>query len=640
MKPVWSKDDVERTYHISEWGEGHFSVDDDGHLVVNVMGGKELIPIKIWEVIEEMKKQKLALPAVIRFQDLLRHKVSELNETFAKVIEKNNYKGRYTGVYPIKVNQMREVVEEIIDAGKMYDYGLEAGSKTELMAILGLEINPKGLIIINGHKDRDYLTLALMGQKLEKNVFIVIEKLSELNMLLDLSKEMNIRPLIGLRAKMFIKSGGKWEDSSGERSQFGLRPTEIITVCKKLKEENLLDCLQLLHFHIGSQICDIKSINGSITEGTRILSSLVSLGAPIKYMDIGGGLGVDYDGSHSVNNSSKNYTLLEYVNAVVTGIANVCDSEEIPHPIIVTESGRAVTALHSCVILEAFEEVSYGRDLGVERNIEDEHYLTKNTREVLESLKEDNVHESYNKLKQIKEESLQAFKLGIIGLEELSAIDSMTSTSLKKIISFPSSINEFPTEDYHELREITSSQYICNFSVFQSILDSWAIDQLLPVVPIHRLNERPDGHGVIVDITCDSDGKIDNFIGEEEVQKTLQLHEIKNSPYYLGIFLTGAYQDVMGDMHNLFGRLNEVHVYADETDSQGFYLEEVIAGPSSDQILSTMQYNPGHMSYRLKKEIDAFVAQGKVRPREGVQFIDFYEDCLKGYTYLNFKKQE
>ena len=440
--------------------------------------------------------------------------------------------------------------------------------------------------------------------------------------------------MIGIRSKLGFKGSGKWENSSGDNAKFRLSTSEIIYAVNKLKKENFIDCFKLFHFHIGSQIPNIGSIQDAVSEGARFYAELVKLGAPIEFFDVGGGLGVDYDGSQSSNDSSINYSVEEYAKGVVQSLMQICDEQEVHHPNIVSESGRAITAHHSCVITKVIGEINPAKTNFENIESEDEHLFVKNMREEVKKLDQENYASVYNQVSKIKEDSLNAFKFGVLGLVDRAKVEDLYWSALQEILKFSSGVDQ-DNELSWELRQKLSSQYLCNFSVFQSTADSWAIKQVLPVVPITRLNEFPSKESSIADITCDSDGKICHFYNENEPSTKTRFHELKDGEdYYLGIFLTGAYQDVMGDMHNLFGRLNEVHVYSDDDDPTDFYIEEVIRGQKSSQVLKTMQYNPELMAMMMKKEIDRQVMRGQIPPREGVRLIDFYEESLYRYTYL------
>jgi arginine decarboxylase len=633
-KVPWSKEEADEVYHISRWGDGYFDINDQGHLCVLPSQDENGPRIDIAEVLEEMKAQNIPLPIVVRFHDILRSHVKVINETFRDVIKEAGYNGQYTGVYPIKVNQMREVVEEIVDAGTPYDFGLEAGSKPELLSVLAYNDNINALTVLNGYKDEDYLRLALLGNKLGRKCIVVIEKFSELHKILKLAREMNVEPMIGLRAKMAIKGSGKWSDSGGEKAKFGLTIAEMLTCVQILKEENYINSLKLFHFHIGSQVTDIRTVKEVIREGGRIFAKLSQLGAPLEYFDCGGGLGVDYDGSQSTSDSSMNYKLHDYASDIVYILKEICDAEKVKHPNIVTESGRAITARHSCVITNVIDKIETSfTDYNTDK-IANEHSLVRNIRELHESLNEENAQEYYNDAQDIKRECQNAFRLGILKLEERAVIETLFWKVTKKISALLPTM-EFIPENLYDIDQGIAPQYLCNFSIFQSAPDMWAIGQLLPIVPITRLNEKPEVNGTLVDITCDSDGKINKFIDIDDVKSLLPLHELRpNEEYHIGLFLTGAYQDVMGDLHNMFGRLNEVHVFCDDEDPTDFYIEEVIKGSSAENVLSAMQYNPEAMAYTMKKNIDRQISGGKINPREGVRLVDFYESCLKSYTYL------
>lgn len=634
----WSVEQSEQIYRVKRWGNGYFDIGESGDINVTPRYDQPNLRINMSEVIEDMESEGIQFPAVIRFHDILRSQVEQLNRTFRNTIEEADYEGKYLGVFPVKVNQMREVIEEIVDAGARYDYGLEAGSKPELIAALAYNTNKNSLTILNGYKDEDYLKLALIGQKIERNIVIVIEKFSELEKLIPLAKKMGVKPIIGLRVKMMVKGRGKWENSSGERAKFGLGIAEILNAVSLLEKEQMADCIKLLHFHIGSQLTDIRAIKEAVQESSLIYSKLVKQGIPLEYVDVGGGLAVDYDGSQSTNDSSCNYGLQEYVSDIVNGFKQSCDLEGVPHPNLVSESGRAMTAHHSCVVTKIEGEICPGGVDYSTRKSTGEHFLVTNIRSlknelVLEDV-EGNIQETFNDVSQIKSQALEAFKLGILSLEEMAKIETLYWQILAQIELGLIQL-EFIPEELNDIADLLSSQYLANFSVFQSTADSWAIDQVLPIVPISRLDEKPTKLCSLVDITCDSDGKIDKFIGDDTVAKNVPMHNLeKDSDYFIGIFLTGAYQDVMGDMHNLFGRLNEVHIVSYDDDPKDFYIEEVVKGSSIEQVLSTMQYTPAILAQSVKKEIDKQISRGKIKPREGVNLIDFYEDCLSGYTYL------
>ena len=623
-------------YNVERWGNGYFAVNEKGHLCVLPEKREDGPTIDILEVIEEIRSQDIPFPTVIRFHDILRSQVRLLNQTFREAMEESGYKGRFVGVYPIKVNQTREVVEEIIEAGEPFDYGLEAGSKSELLAALSLNENRNSLTVLNGYKDEEYIRLAFLGRKIERKIVIVVENFSEFAIIIRLAEEMNVVPLIGIRAKLSVQGAGRWAGSSGDRAKFGLTCSEILNGITLLKRHGLADSLKLLHFHVGSQIPDIRILKEAVSEAGRIYADLVLSGLNIEYFDVGGGLGVDYDGSRSSSNSSRNYTLQEYAADIVAVLQQICDQANIHHPHIVSESGRYVTAHHSCVITNVVDIIHQTTNSFNTEKTSGEHILVSNMRESARDLTMENYQEIYNDVQQSKLDCIQAFKLGVISLEERAKIETLYWKIIGQIRDIMKRADFVPKE-LQQIDELRASQYLCNFSVFQSAADTWAIHQLLPIMPVNRLDERPTERCSIADITCDSDGKIDRFIAKNGYAQSLLLHSLrKGEEYYIGLFLTGAYQDVMGDMHNLFGRLNEVHIYCDDDDPSDFYIEEVIKGASAQHVLSTMQYSPEIMARTIKRKIDRQVHRGKIQPREGVKLIDFYESCLEGYTYLKF----
>tara|TARA_Y200000002_G_scaffold381867_1_gene397092 strand:- start:1483 stop:3402 length:1920 start_codon:yes stop_codon:yes gene_type:complete len=631
----WSIEEAERVYGVSQWGGGYFQIGENGNVHITPVPEDPSIQIDFNSVIEDIRKEGVQFPVVVRFHDILRSQVAGLNKAFRSSIEEAEYQGQYQGVYPVKVNQMREVVEEIVDAGKPFNYGLEAGSKAELLTVLAMNTNEESLTILNGYKDDEVMRLALLGRKLGRRVVVVVEKYTELLLLVKIAKELDIDPIIGVRSKMTVKGRGKWESSGGERAKFGLTITEIINAARYLEEQGMAHCLKLLHFHIGSQLTDIRAVKEAITEGARIYADLHKMGFELDYVDVGGGLGIDYDGSNSTNESSRNYSMQEYVADVVYGMKEMCDLEGVPHPHLVSESGRAITAHHSCVITEIVGEIKSNASHMDTSAAEGEHFFLKNMRELADTFDEQtNMHEIYNDASQYKEQALDAFKLRVLSLEELGKIETLYWQIMGRLQQWYRNA-EYVPEELQELDYSLSSQYLCNFSVFQSAADTWAIDQLLPVVPLTRMNEEPTINCSLVDITCDSDGKIDQFTIGREITDILPMHPLnKDEPYYVGLFLTGAYQDVMGDMHNLFGRLNEVHIYSYDDDPEDFYIEEVVKGSSVEDVLNIMQYNPRAMASDVKRLIDKQVWDGKLNPREGVRWTDFYENCLAGYTYL------
>jgi arginine decarboxylase len=633
----WSIEKAIQYYNIAGWGAGFFSVNEKGHMVVHPHG-QPGPTIDIMDVVEDIRERKIGLPCVVRFQDVLRARVKMLNEAFAKAIAEMSYPGRYYGVYPIKVNQMREVVEEILEAGGPYHYGLEAGSKGELLVVLGYNVDPEAITVCNGYKDEEFLRLALLGRKLGRKVVVVIEKLSELPHLLKLAEEMGVEPMIGLRSKLSTKGIGKWESSSGDFAKFGLTIPEMIEAVRILKEAKKEHCAKLVHFHVGSQLTEIRVVKDAVNEGARVYAKLRKMGLDIEYFDVGGGLGVDYVGTRSQSyTSSMNYTLEEYVADVVYNVQRVCVNEGVPEPHIVSESGRAISAHHSCIIMNVFGSIEIGSpsELAAASVPQiDETKVVREMREIVTSLTPRNKAEVYHDAIAKKDEALQMFKLGILGLEERAVVESLFWKLCRGLVALNRGKKRLP-RDTRDLGDKIADQYMANFSLFQSAPDHWAFDQLFPIVPLHRLDEPPTRDCTIVDITCDSDGKIDRFIEGDGVDETLSLHPLKpGEPYHLGMFMTGAYQEIMGDMHNLFGRVNEVHVYVDDDDPEDFYLAEVIRGDTVEKVLAQVLYEPNDLVRRVKGALDARMKEGAIRPKESVLLAEFYESVMKGYTYL------
>ncbi|HEX9307098.1 MAG TPA: biosynthetic arginine decarboxylase [Anaeromyxobacter sp.] len=636
----WSIERATQYYNVGGWGAGFFSVNEKGHVVVHPMGQPGPV-IDLMDVVEDIRERKIGFPCVVRFQDVLRARVKQINEAFGKAIAEMSYGAGYFGVYPIKVNQLREVVEEILDAGAPYHYGLEAGSKGELLVVLGMNTDPEALTICNGYKDEEFLRLALLGRKLGRKVIVVIEKLSELPQLLKLADEMGVEPMIGLRSKLTTRGTGKWEGSSGDFAKFGLTVPELINAVKILKDAGKEHCAKLLHFHVGSQLTEIRVVKDAVNEGARVYAKLRKMGLGVEYLDVGGGLGVDYVGTPSSQSSTVNYTMDEYVGDVVYNVQRVCMNEGVPEPHIVSESGRAVTAHHSCIIMNVFGHIEIGsaEEIAAASQAQpNEPKVVREMREIVQGMTPRNRAEAYHDAAAKKDEALQMFKLGILGLEERAVVESLFWKLVRGIADLNRGKKRLPRET-RDLGDKIADQYMANFSLFQSAPNHWAFDQLFPMVPLHRMQEVPTKDCTIVDITCDSDGKIDRFIendGVDGVDETLSLHALTaGEPYYLGMFMTGAYQDIMGDMHNLFGRVNEIHVFVDDEDPEDFYIEEVIPGDTIEKVLSRVQYEPAELFRRVKLALDTKVKESAIRPKEGVGLADFYESVMKGYTYLS-----
>ncbi|KYG05733.1 arginine decarboxylase [Sorangium cellulosum] len=620
---------------IDRWGRGYFDVSPDGNLTVAPLqerGSK----IAIRDVVDAALEQGLRTPLLIRFQDLLHHRVRALNEAFNKAIAESKFRGTYRGVFPIKVNQLREVVEEILDAGKTYHYGVEVGSKPEVFAGLSVHHDPESLIVCNGYKDENFIRTALIGRKLGKKVILIAEKLSEVRMITRVAKDMNVEPMIGLRVRLLTEGAGKWKTSGGENAKFGLSTAEILAAIRIMDEAGMSASFKLLHFHIGSQVPDILIIKRAVREATRYFAKLRKMGQRIEYIDVGGGLAIDYDGSRSTFHSSMNYSVEEYARDIVHNIADICDEERVPHPNIVSESGRAIVAHHSVLVVQAFGSIEKTPMSPIDIQTE-EHKLIQNLLYIKDNLSGPNLGESWHDLLQIKEEAQKMFELGLLNLDVKARVEILfweIAEAMEKIAS-ELDPEEVP-DDLGELRKQLADQYICNFSVFQSLLDHWALGALFPIVPIHRLNERPAADSTLVDITCDSDGKVSKFIDLNDVKDTLPLHPIVgDQPYYVGIFLTGAYQDIMGDIHNLFGRVNEVHVFLDEDEESGYYIEETIAGNKIHEVLALTQYDNRDLVGKVKAQVDGAIKQDLLKPTEGMRLLADYERGLKDQTYLS-----
>ena len=632
MKNEWDVEAAISTYNVDGWGTGYFTVNGAGNVEVRPLqekGGS----IDILDVVNEARDRGLGFPLVIRFQDLLRHRVESVNCAFRKAIEEFGYKNHYRGVFPIKVNQLREVIEEIVDAGQEFHFGLEAGSKPELVAALAMHKDPESLIICNGYKDRAFIRIALLGRKLGKSVIIVVEKLEELEQAIRASKEVGVEPLIGIRVRLYSKGSGKWSPSGGENAKFGLDTTSLVAASEMLKAAGLGHCFKLVHFHVGSQVPDISTIKRAVREAARYYAKLCQLGHELGYLDVGGGLGVDYDGSRSDFDSSANYSLQEYANDVVWNVMDVCDSENVPHPAIVSEGGRAIVAHHSVLVVKAFSSIE--KTAPKVEAAEKDHKLVRDILDVKQRLKRGNRLESLHDIQQIKEEAQQTFTLGLLDLESKAKLDCVYWQLAQQIVNMHRGLRFVP-EEVKELETSLGDQYICNFSVFQSLLDHWALGQLFPIMPIHRLTTPPDRNGMLVDITCDSDGKVSKFIDLQDVKDTLPLHRIiPGEIYYLGVFMVGAYQDIMGDLHNLFGRVTEAHVFLDPDEELGWYIEEVIEGSTIGEVLAMTQWDKVELMRLLKTQVDSAIKGDRLKPNDAMKLLSDYERLLQEYTYLS-----
>ncbi len=631
----WSAAQSEEHYGFKRWGTNHFSVDSEGFVQVQPLADGR--SIRVMDVVDEAVGMGLKAPLVIRFQDKLRHRVVQLNELFAKAIKEEGYKGEYRGVFPIKVNQLREVVDEIVAAGKDFNYGLEAGSKPELMIALAMHEGTQRLIICNGYKDHDYIRLALLGRKLGKKIIIVVEQLSEVDTIIRIAKETGVKPMIGFRVKLQTRGEGKWALSTGDNAKFGLNTAEILFAVEKLRAAKLTQSLRLVHFHIGSQVPNIITIKAAVTEAARFYCQLAKMGFPMGYLDVGGGLGIDYDGSRTNFESSMNYTLAEYARDVVFNIREICTASGVPVPDIVSESGRAVAAPHSMLIVEVFERINKRESLGKKHQPKSKHKVVNDLEVLLKNKAKLGRLERYHDALQKKEEAFSLFNLGYLDLENRAAAEQIFWQICEKINQEGAKAGYQP-EELHDMNRLLADQYVCNFSVFQSLLDHWSLDQLFPVTPIHRLKEKPSVNAILVDITCDSDGKIDRFIDLQDTKDYLNVHPLRHGePYYLGIYFTGAYQDIMGDLHNLFGRVNEVHVFLEDDEPNGFYIEEALAGSRIADVIEGVQYQWEELCRRIKQQIDHATKKDLIKPREGVRLVEFYESQMLAKTYLNIE---
>src|SRR5436190_16134283 len=637
---TWDIQSARNLYNVHRWGSKYFDINEAGHVVATPLQ-EAGTAVDLTDVIEEAKSRGLRFPLLIRFQDILRHRVESINLAFRNSIKEFNYQGEYRGVFPIKVNQLREVVEEILEAGKPFNFGLEVGSKPELYAALALQAQMGSLIVCNGYKDAGFIKMALLGIKLGKRVIMVVEKLEELRQIIMLSKQLGVEPLIGIRARLLAKGAGKWAESGGENAKFGLSTAELPAATEMLKSEGLGHCFKLLHFHIGSQVPDILTVKQAVQEPARVYAKLRKMGFDIEFLDVGGGLGVDYDGSRSAFESSTNYSLQEYTNDIVYYIADVCNAEAVPHPTIVSESGRAIVAHHSVLIVEVFGAIEKRPPALQFEYGDNEIPIVRELLDMRKNFAKLNKLEAFHDAQERREDAHQMFTLGMMELPDKSKIENLYWEISQGVVeSFKG--QAYIPEEIRKLEDSLGDQYLCNFSVFQSLLDHWALGQLFPIMPLSRLNERPTREATLVDITCDSDGQINKFIDLRDVLDTLPLHELSMNgngqiePYFLGFFLMGAYQDIMGDLHNLFGRVNEVHVFLDPDEPTGYYVEEVIEGNTIIQTLSAVQYDENELKRQMKAQVDAAIKSDKLKPSEAMRLLDDYERGLKEYTYLTF----
>jgi arginine decarboxylase len=626
---AWTVKDAIERYNVNGWGRDFFTVNEAGNIEVTP-GGAASAKIDLKELVDDLRSRGLNLPLLIRFSDILKARVHQLCGAFQQAIAENDYKGSYRGVYPIKVNQQRHVVEELVEYGRPFNLGIEAGSKPELLVALALHDNPEALILCNGYKDKAFIETALLAQKLGKKVFVTMDRMAELDTIIAAARELDIRPLIGVRARLSTKGAGKWVESTGDRSKFGLTTAEMVAAVERLQAEGMLDCLQLLHFHIGSQITNIRAVKDALREASRIYVELHALGANMRYLDCGGGLGVDYDGSQTNFHSSVNYTLQEYAADIVSQIGEACTTRNVPHPDIITESGRALVAHHSVLVFNVLgtNEILAGQS--PEQLAQDEHPVIRQLYETYDGVSRKNFQEAYHDALQVKEEAITAFNLGVLDLRARARVEELFWATCEKILKIVRDLPYVPDELENLERQLTDTYY-CNFSLFQSLPDHWAVRQLFPTLPIQRLHKAPTRRAVLADLTCDSDGKMDEFIDLRDVKHFLELHPLNGEAYYIASFLVGAYQEILGDLHNLFGDTDAVHIKLDGDD---YRVEHVVEGDSVTEVLSYVQYSKDDLVSRLRRVVESAVLDKRLTTAESGRFMRRYEEALEGYTYL------
>ena len=626
----WRIEDSEELYNITGWGTSYFSINDAGHVVVTPR--RDGVTVDLKELVDELQLRDVASPMLLRFPDILDNRIEKMSSCFKQAAEEYGYKAQNFIIYPIKVNQMRPVVEEIISHGKKFNLGLEAGSKPELHAVIAVNTDSDSLIVCNGYKDESYIELALLAQKMGKRIYLVVEKMNELKLIAKMAKQLNVQPNIGIRIKLASSGSGKWEESGGDASKFGLTSSELLEALDFLESKGLKDCLKLIHFHIGSQVTKIRRIKTALREASQFYVQLHSMGFKVEFVDIGGGLGVDYDGTRSSNSEgSVNYSIQEYVNDSISTLVDVSDKNGIPHPNIITESGRALTAHHSVLIFEVLETATLPEWDDEEEIAPDAHELVQELYGIWDSLNQNKMLEAWHDAQQIREEALDLFSHGLVDLKTRAQIERLYWSITREINQIAAGLKHAPDE-FRGLSKLLADKYFCNFSLFQSLPDSWAIDQIFPIMPIQRLDEKPERSATLQDITCDSDGKIANFISTRNVAHYLPVHALKKTePYYVAVFLVGAYQEILGDMHNLFGDTNAVHVSVNE---KGYNIEQIIDGETVAEVLDYVQYNPKKLVRTLETWVTKSVKEGKISLEEGKEFLSNYRSGLYGYTYL------
>ncbi|HON18787.1 MAG TPA: biosynthetic arginine decarboxylase [Salinivirgaceae bacterium] len=626
----WRIEDSMELYNINGWGLNYFSINEKGNVVVTPREGD--YPVDLKELVDELQLRDLSTPMLIRFPDILDTRIEQMDSCFKSAKDEYNYKGQNFIIYPIKVNQMRPVVEEIINHGKKFNIGLEAGSKPELHAVIAINTDSDSLIICNGYKDEDYIELALLAQKMGRRIFLVVEKLNELKLIATIAKQLKVKPNIGIRIKLASSGSGKWEDSGGDISKFGLTSSELLDALAMLENYGLKDCLKLVHFHLGSQITKIRRIKIALREASHFYVQISKMGYNIEFVDIGGGLGVDYDGTRSSDSgSSVNYSIQEYVNDAISTIVDAADKNNLAHPNIITESGRSLTAHHSILVFEVLETTRLPMWENDEEIAKSDHELVHELYSIWDNLNQSRMFESWHDAQQIREEALDRFSLGLIDLRTRAQIERLFWAIASDLYFMTQEMKHIPDE-LRQLPKLLSDKYFCNFSLFQSLPDVWAIDQIFPIIPLQRLNEKPDRSATIQDITCDSDGKIDNFISTKNFSYYLPVHSIKSrEPYYIGVFLVGAYQEILGDLHNLFGDTNAVHI---SVDKHGYSIDQIIDGETVAEVLDYVQYNAKKLVRTVETWVTQSVKEGKITTQEGKEFLSNYRSGLYGYTYL------
>ena len=626
----WRIEDSEELYNIKGWGASYFGINDKGHAVVTPL--KDGVEVDLRELVDELALRDVTAPMLVRFPDILDNRIEKISHCFKRASEEYNYKAQNFIIYPIKVNQMRPVVEEVVSHGKKYNLGLEAGSKPELHAVIATNMDSDSLIICNGYKDESYIELALLAQKMGKRIFLVVEKMNELRLIAKIAKKLDMRPNIGIRIKLASSGSGKWEQSGGDASKFGLTSSELLEALDFLREKKMEGCLKLIHFHIGSQVTKIRHIQTALVESSQFYVQLHRLGFNIEFVDIGGGLGVDYDGTRSGSNEgSVNYSIQEYVNDAISTLVDISDKNGIPHPNIITESGRALSAYHSVLIFDVLETAhlpEWDDDIDIKP---EDHELVRELYTIWDKLNQNTMLEAFHDAEQIRDESLNLFSHGLVDLQTRAQIECLYWSVMREVNHIAHSLAHTPDE-LRGLPKLLADKYFCNFSLFQSLPDSWSIDQIFPIMPLQRLDEKPDKEATLQDITCDSDGKIASFITTRSVSNYLPVHSLKQKEhYYIGVFLVGAYQEILGDMHNLFGDTNAVHISVDE---KGYSIDQVIDGETVAEVLDYVQFNPKKLVRTLETWVSKSVKEGKITVDEGKEFLSNYRSGLYGYTYL------